>query len=173
MKTKNKTQHPRLGIDIGRVIMAPVKGGKSDSSFLSGDIEQALETPPSPGAIESIARLVEAFKGRVWLVSKAGPNTQRKTWFWLEHHKFYQRTSILSSHVRFCFKRPEKAIHCKEMKINYFIDDRLDVLEHIKYCVENRYLFGEQPRDLVIPSGIKPVINWAITLNRILKDIST
>jgi hypothetical protein len=33
---KNKqTIEPRIGIDIGKVIMSPVLGGKADTSFLS------------------------------------------------------------------------------------------------------------------------------------------
>ena len=109
---KTQTQQQRLGIDIGRVIMSPVTGGKSDTSFLSGNIAQAMATPPSEGAMEGVARLVDAFDGLVWFVSKAGPGNQQKTWLWLEHHNFYQNTGLLPSHVRFCLKRQEKVVHC-------------------------------------------------------------
>lgn len=81
MKTRENTKN-RLGIDIGKVIMSPVIGGKADTSFLSGGIEQAMQTPPSLGAFSNISILVKAFSGRVWLISKAGHNVQRKTILW-------------------------------------------------------------------------------------------
>lgn len=162
----------RLGIDIGRVIMAPVTGGKADTSFLSGGLEQALSTPPSPGAIESVKQLVKAFGGRVWLVSKAGPNVQRKTWLWFEHHDFYRRTGMVPAHVRFCFKREEKAIHCEELKITHFIDDRLDVLDYVKAHVRHRYLFGEQPEEITIPGDVCAVIDWSTATDKILETLA-
>lgn len=33
---------PRIGIDIGKVIMTPVAGGKADTSFLGGSFERAM-----------------------------------------------------------------------------------------------------------------------------------
>ena len=167
-----KIQQLRLGIDIGRVIMSPVSGGKSDTSFLSGGMEQAMATPPSPGAIEGVAHLIEVFNGSVWLVSKAGPSNQRKTWFWLEQYDFYNQTGLLPSHVRFCLERHEKAIHCEKLKISHFIDDRLDVLKFIKHSVEKRYLFGEQPAGLTIPSWVNHVIDWPHAIECIMKDLS-
>ena len=59
MTTKNKKQQHHLGVDIGRVIMAPVRDGQPDTSFLTGTMEQAMQTPPTEGAMEHIARLVD------------------------------------------------------------------------------------------------------------------
>jgi hypothetical protein len=42
-----------------------------------------LATPEMPGAFEAIAALTSQFGGRVWLVSKCGPETQRRTLRWL------------------------------------------------------------------------------------------
>ena len=170
MKT-NTQQILRLGIDIGRVIMSPVSNGKSDTTFLSGTLEESLATPPSPGAMNSVANLVEAFDGLVWLVSKAGPSNQRKTWLWLEQHDFYRKTGLPPSHVRFCLKRQEKAQPCEQLKINYFIDDRLDVLNFIKHCVRKRYLFGEQPSNQSIPPWVNHVIDWPETLKTVMADM--
>jgi len=170
MKT-NTQQKLHLGIDIGRVIMSPVANGKSDTTFLSGTLEQSLATPPSPGAIDSVANLVDAFDGLVWLVSKAGKNTQRKTRLWLEHHDVYRKTGLLRSHLRFCLKRQEKAQHCEQLEISYFIDDRLDVLNFIKHSVRNRYLFGEQPRNLPIPTWVNHVIDWPEILTTVMVDM--
>ena len=76
---KTITRPPHIGIDIGRVIMAPVRDGKADTSFLQGDLARALQTPPSPGAFAGVRRLVEACGGQAWLISKAGPSVQFKT----------------------------------------------------------------------------------------------
>lgn len=166
----NTTNENRLGIDIGRVIMAPVLGGKADTSFLQGGLEQALRTPPSPGAFAAIATLVQACRRQAWLVSKAGPNVQRKTWLWLEHHDFYRHTGIKPGHVYFCLRREDKAAHCAALGITHFVDDRLDVLEHLRGVVGHRYLFGEQPADIAVPQGVVAVIDWARAMERVMAD---
>lgn len=172
MKTQEKTKI-RLGIDIGKVIMSPVVGGKADTSFISGGIEQALRTPPSPGAFSNIPLLVKAFSDQVWLISKAGHNVQRKTRLWLQHHRFYERTGISANRLRFCLKRHEKADHCRAVQITHFVDDRMDVLSHLRGIVPKLYLFGEQPRLKKIPSWVTHTLNWDETLKVILEDIGS
>ncbi|WP_427889308.1 hypothetical protein ACQHIV_38745 [Kribbella sp. GL6] len=129
----------RLGIDIGRVIIA---GGSDagDTSFFSGDTAAMLRTPAVPGAFEAIARLVPLFS-ETWLVSKCGPRIQRRSVDWLLHHRFFERTGIPPAHVRFCLRRPEKAIHCADLGITYFVDDKPDVIAAITPVVPHRYLF--------------------------------
>ena len=63
---------------------------------------------------------------------------------WFDHHRFFERTGIDSRNVRFCLKRPQKALHCREIGITHFIDDRADVLEAMMGVVPNLYLFGPQ-----------------------------
>ena len=64
---------PRIGVDIGRVIIA---GDGPDTSFFNDDY---MEVPPVDGAFDGVARLVRAFAGRVWLVSKCGQKIQQRT----------------------------------------------------------------------------------------------
>lgn len=168
--SKHRNRTPRLGIDIGRVIMAPVKGGKADTSFLSGSLERAMRTPPSPGALEGVAELVEAFQGQAWLISKAGPRVQDKTKHWLRHWHFYRETGLPQNHLRFCLERSQKAGHCKQLCITHFIDDRLDVLEHLKEVVPNLYLFGEQPKLDQVPDWATPVADWRQTTSIVRRD---
>ncbi|HWO24359.1 MAG TPA: hypothetical protein VNO30_36695 [Kofleriaceae bacterium] len=131
--TKTQPPRPILGIDIGRVIIGPVDDhGRADTSFLSGTVERAMQTPPAPGALDSIAQLARAFGGDVWLVSKCGAGVQAKTRRWLAHWRFWDVTGIAPDHLRFCLKRPQKADHCRELAITHFIDDRVDVLEHLR-----------------------------------------
>ena len=53
-------------------------------------------------------------------------------------------TGVPRDHVRFCRKRHEKADHAKEIGLTHFIDDRLDVLEHLRGLVPQLILFGER-----------------------------
>ena len=143
----------RLGIDIGRVIIDG-SSGPGDTSFFSGDIAAMLRTPAVPGAFEAIARLVRLFD-ETWLVSKCGPRVQQRSLEWLAHHRFWERTGVAEGNVRFCLRRPQKAIHCAELGITHFIDDKPDVISAITPVVANRYLFK----------------NWKSTEAAVLRDL--
>ena len=148
---------PSLGIDIGRVIInAADPSGRADTSFLSGSEQAALETPASAGAFEAIADLVTAFDGRVWLVSKCGPRIQRLTLRWLLRQRFYELTGVRQDRVRFCLKRPEKRGHCLAIGATHFVDDRLDVLEHLVDAVPHLYWFGHQSQ-----TSASSAVTWA------------
>lgn len=149
-----------LGIDFGRVIEGGLGADDAtDTSFLDATLEEALATPATPGAFDVIPRLVARFDRRVWIISKCGESTQRKTLAWLEHHDFYQRTGLPRGNVRFCRERTEKAIHCRELSITHMIDDRLDVHEAIRDVVPHLYLFGPQHGD--IPDWVVHTPNWS------------
>lgn len=148
-------QH-RLGVDIGRVIIAgPGAGG--DTAFFTGDESTMLATPEVDGAVDAIARLVERFDGQVWLVSKCGQRVQERTLRWLDAHDFYARTGLPPEHVRFCRKRPEKRDHCRELGLTHFVDDRPDVHEAIRGAVHHQYLFAAGPA----PRGVTATPTWA------------
>lgn len=161
----------KLGIDIGRVIIAPDTGDNADTSFIGGPLAAALATPPYPGMFDVLPELVQLFGGRAWLVSKCGPAVQEKTRRWLEHHAFYQRSGIPADHVRFCLQRPQKADHCRELGITHFIDDRSDVLQHLTGIVPRRYLFGPQRASTAL-AGVTPCIDWPTTLQRVRADLA-
>jgi hypothetical protein len=148
----------RLGIDIGRVIVGPVVGGVADTSFLGSRLEEAMHTPPAEGAFDAIAALVPRFEG-VWLVSKCGPSVQQKSRAWLAHHRFYERTGIPPGNLRFCLARPDKAVHARQLRLTHFVDDRLDVLQHLRGLVRCLFLFGEQKR--AAPDWVTPLPSWA------------
>lgn len=152
------TSH-RIGVDIGRVIIGPVVNGRADTSFLGSRLEDALHTPPAAGAIEGVAALVALTDGQAWLVSKCGPTVQAKTRAWLDHHQFWARTGMPRGHLRFCLKRPDKAVHARELGLTAMIDDRVDVLVHLDGIVRERLLFGEQDRPA--PAWARVVRDWA------------
>ena len=156
----------KLGIDIGRVLITPEEKGKADTSFIGGTLEQALATPPYDGMFDAVPELARRFGHQVWLVSKCGPRVQEKSRRWLEQHRFFERTGIPAGNLRFCLERPQKALHCRELGLTHFIDDRPDVLEHLEGIVPHRYLFGPQRGPGVAP-GVVAVPNWMDALDRV------
>jgi len=130
----------------------------ADTSFLGSSLEEAIASPATPGAFETIPRLVELFEGRVWIISKCGASTQRKTLAWLEHNDFYGRTGVPRGNVRFCRERAEKAAHCRELGVTHMIDDRLEVHQAIRDVVPHRYLFG--PQDGEVPDWVIHTPDW-------------
>ena len=150
---------PRLGVDIGRVIIkGPGTGGGGDTAFFEGDEAAMLATPEFEGAFESIGRLGDLFGGKVWLVSKCGPRVQARTERWLAHHRFFERTGVAPDHVRFCRERHEKRVHAVELGLTHFVDDRADVHEAIRDVVDHQFFFGPQPR--AVPSYGVHVADW-------------
>lgn len=163
----------RLGVDVGRVIIdGSSHPSGDDTAFFKGGLANVLRTPPMARVFEVLPGLVERFEGRVWVISKCGERVQQRTLAWLAHHDFYDRTGIPPESVRFCRERREKAVHCRELGITDFIDDRLDVLEAMRGVVPRLYLFGPQTRPT--PQWVIPVIDWsavdeAIVVSRTLE----
>jgi hypothetical protein len=153
-RAASSPREPRLGVDIGRVIIA---GDGPDTSFVGGSEEDALRAPAIAGAFEALARLRVRFDGRVWLVSKCGARVQARTHAWLDHHRFFEETGIERAHLRFCRARHEKAPICGELRITCFIDDRLDVLDALEGIVTTRLLFGS---NVSSTPGVTAVPDW-------------
>jgi len=147
MNTTAHPREPRLGIDIGRVIInGPAHPRGGDTAFFTGDEATMLATPEMPGAVPAIARLVTRFHGRVWLVSKCGPRVQARTRRWLRGHDFYRRTALPTDHIRFCRTRPDKRTHCQHLGLTHFVDDHPEVHAAILGTVDHQYFFGPQRR---------------------------
>jgi hypothetical protein len=153
------TRQPRLGIDIGRVIIDGPSHPGGDTAFFSGDEATMLATPEMAGAAGAIARLSDRFEGREWLVSKCGPRVQARTLRWLDSRDFWARAGVPASHVRFCRERKEKRGHCTDLGLTHFVDDHPEVHKAIRGAVDFQYFFGPQ-RAPVPPSGVH-VLTWA------------
>lgn len=149
------SQEPRLGVDIGRVL---IHGDGPDTSFVGGTDDDALRTPPLPGALESLARLVELFEGRVWLVSKCGKRVEQRSRAWLAHHDAYARTGLAPERVLFCRDRADKAPLAQKLGLQLFVDDRVDILCSMEGLVAHRFLFGAERSPA---RGLTPVPGWA------------
>ena len=159
----------RLGVDIGRVIIGGgTVPGSSDTQFFSGDTARMLATPAVPAAFDTLARLVPRFT-QVWLISKCGERVQRHTRQWLDHHDFAARTGIPRDNIRFCRKRPDKAIHCADLGITHFVDDKLDVHQALHGLVAHRYLFG--PQRTPPPTWVQHTLTWPAVETAILRSL--
>jgi hypothetical protein len=151
----------KLGIDVGRVLISPGDESRPDTSFIGGSHENALRTPPYPGMFDTLPGIVARFAPHVWIVSKCGARVQQRTRDWFEHHRFFARTGIDPANVRFCLERPQKALHCAELGITHFVDDRVDVLQAMRGVVRERILFGPQRRSPDAREGLRHVAGWS------------
>lgn len=161
----------KLGIDVGRVLITPGDDSRPDTSFIGGSLEDALGTPPYEGMFDVVPELVERFAGQVWIVSKCGPRIQQRTLQWFDRHRFFERTGIDPANVRFCLKRPEKAVHCRELGITHFIDDRADVLQPMIGTVPQLLLFGPQ-RERHVSVSFRHVRDWPAVARALLPETS-
>lgn len=157
-------REPRLGVDIGRVLIAGPERGPDgtlpgDTSFFDGDEAEMLATPEVEGAVGALARLVALFEGRVWLVSKCGPETQARTERWLEAHEIHRRTGLPRANVRYCPARPDKRGHCMDLELTHFVDDHPEVHEVIRGVVDHQYAFG--PQQEAVPAHVHHTPTWA------------
>ncbi len=159
MNRNQRPREPRLGIDIGRVIINGPAHPGGDTAFFQGDEATMLATPEMPGAVESIARLVRLLNGRVWLVSKCGPRVESRTRQWLAGHDFYRRTALPPEHVRFCRARADKRVHCEELALTHFVDDHPEVHAALRGAVDYQYFFG--PQTAPVPGYGIHVRTWA------------
>lgn len=132
-----KKEH--LGVDIGNVIINHRLTDKNDETLH----EERYSTIPSvENACESLKKLNdEKFHGEIFLISKCTPWAQEKILAWLKDNDFYAKTGIKPENVFFCRERHEKEKICRTNNINYFIDDRLEVLSHLVGKIPHLFLF--------------------------------
>lgn len=150
-----------LGVDVGGVLVDRVAEG-SDTSFFG---DHPMDIPQVDGAFDEIASLARnVFDYRVHIVSKAGPKIAGLTREWLGRTRFFEITGISAANVWFVRKRPEKDPICRRLGVTHFVDDRLDVLQHLD-SVEHRYLFtgglGANPSPVDPPRWASLTKTWA------------
>jgi hypothetical protein len=119
------------------VIIQPADDDE-DTSFFGANY---LRTPEVPDAFDALATLRETvFGDAVWIVSKCGETTERRTREWLAEHDFHRRTGIPTDRLRFCRERADKAPIAADLELTHFVDDRLEVLGYLT-TVSHRFLF--------------------------------
>jgi hypothetical protein len=164
---------PALGVDVGGVIVH-LAGDETGASLLG---DRPLEAREVPGSLESLHLLqTGAFRGQVFIVSKAGPNVQERTRAWFEHIRFHEQTGIPEHHLHFARHDADKAVVCERLGITYFVDDSIAVLSHLDPVV-HRYLFtGGQRSDAAPPAPrawAMPTDNWAELTQLLLASVAS
>jgi hypothetical protein len=127
-----------LGVDFGGVI---VEAAAADTSRLPCGGYSPVR--PVSGATAALAEMARLFEGRVWVISKASPGTERWTGSWLASHAFYEATRIPVEHVLFVRESSGKRDACERIGIIHYVDDRLKILRLLTGAVEHLYLFGD------------------------------
>lgn len=102
---------PNLGIDIGNVL-------------------RTIEIDILPNAFEVIERLQYKFNN-IYIISRVNDSQRERALRWFETSDIFNRTGIIKENVYFCFDRRDKAVFVRGLNIDYFIDDRADVLRHL------------------------------------------
>lgn len=157
-----------LGLDIGNVLVV------GDTEKMKEN-EYNLNRKPIQDSFEVVARLLASDKFRkenVFIVSACFPNMERKSRAWLRYKKFSELTGVPECNWYFVRHRSDKAPICRALGINYFVDDKLDVLDRIHAEVHNTNLFAFQPTKVLNPDQEKyiTVVNSFLELESKIKD---
>ena len=146
---------------------APAASATGASLLWGSALRSELRKPNAKSLPEQgKARLAPCFE-QVWPVSKCGERVQRRTRQWLDHHDFAALTGIPREHIRFCPKRPDKALHCADLGITHFVVDKLDVHRALRGVVAHRYLFG--PQRTPPPTWVRHTLTWAAVETEIMR----
>lgn len=159
-----------LGLDVGGVLVDRV-AQDSDTSFFG---DRPMETPAVTGAFDAIPTLLALFDHRVHIVSKAGPRIAELTRRWLGWHGALGAGGIDPANVHFVQRRPDKHPVCERLGVTHFVDDRVDVLQHL-VTVDRRYLFtgglGEHEPPRSVPGGVIVVDVWPRLVGLLERDL--
>lgn len=130
---------PRVGIDIGRVIVGddPLDHTRS---LLS---KNYLEAPEVTSAISAIGELCMSPNWeQIHLISRCSELVQGRTEQWLKHHRFFELTGLPPENVHFCRTSEDKAVLARRFYLSHFVDDQIKNLEVLPAITTNRILFN-------------------------------
>jgi hypothetical protein len=165
-----------IGCDIGNVISgSDTDTPESQNRMFTPDF---LDTPVVDGAIETLAWLrSRADVATVRLLSKCGPEVERKTRLWLDHVRFAERTGIPTDeeHLTFCRRRKDKAGIVRAWGLTHFIDDREDILVPMLGLprIKRLYLFRPDRPHAARDPLIRPVSSWAELRSDVEREFPT
>jgi hypothetical protein len=166
MKPRTPRRSDVLGVDIGGVIIDRAND-RSDTSFFGEDFPR---TTPVPGAFTALRQLNRRSAGRVFLVSKCGTGTERRTRRWLRYHRFRTATRIPTRNLRFCRERREKVGKCRDLGVTHFVDDRLEILG-LPEDVAHRFLLNPSLEEVQRYEGYLPRVRRVASWGELLRAI--
>lgn len=132
----------KIGIDIGGVIIDRAANDGTDTSLFGPNYLKAKDVDWAISSIGLLNRKDDVFKDNVFVVSKCGANIERKSREWLDHCRFHEVTGVPKEHLHFCRDRRDKAPIAQKLGLTHFVDDKLEVLSHMKGIVKHRILFS-------------------------------
>lgn len=144
--------------------------GTTPEFFQSGDYSTI---PEVAGAFEALRYLnVEKFPGCAFVVYNATNVANQKIMSWLSAKRFFERTGIFPEKVTRTEHGRNKWSICERYAATHFIDDRLEVLQHLVGKVSNLLLFrpqlGEIERYKASLPYVRPYVSW----EQILYDLT-
>lgn len=159
----------KIGIDLGNVIIDHVGFGTTTEYFISGDYNLI---PPVKDSLFALSQLnKDRFKDNVFVIYNATDIADNKIISWLDSHNFFYITGIEVNKVIRSKKGRDKLSACIENAINYFVDDRLEVLGNLYPHVQNLFLLGGQSEEILrfqeSIKKVKVVSDW----NSLLKQL--
>ena len=159
----------RIGIDFSGVIVRNRKLVRDEDTGLAGSDKAAVA---QDGVFDAIHEIISICDGGVWIISKAGPRMQARTRAWLDTVDFFSHTGLDADHVRFCLKRQEKEVICRELEISHFVDDHVHVMQILRHTVPHLYFFAAQGRERFCPPWATSVSNWAEVMELLTSSLS-
>ncbi len=148
-----------IGLDIGKVITDGRRDDPEDTSFFGDNF---LKTPMVDDTLDSVHRIIQHFgKKRTFVISRCGAKTAGKSMWWLDSKGFFAPDMLDIRNVRFCRERQDKAPIAAELGLDFFIDDKADVLLPMQ-TVGTRILFG--PQSQRPPSSLYYAETWGDAL---------
>ena len=158
-----------LGVDIGNVIINHRLTDKSDTTLHE---ERYSTIVAAEGVFDAIKKLNdEKFHENIFLISKCTEWAQEKILAWLEDNEFYSKTGVKKEKIFFCKERSEKDRICKDNNINYFVDDRLEVLSHMTETVPNLFLYQPKQEEVDAFKEFLPKVTRVESWEEILEKI--
>lgn len=84
-------------------------------------------------AVKSIKLVIEKYgKENVYIISKAKEKYIKINKNRLDEYDFYEKTRFLKSNLFFCNEYIDKSRICKNLKIDYMVDDSLKVIKFLQ-----------------------------------------
>jgi hypothetical protein len=143
----------KIGIDVGGVLR---------SRLGIDDLETYLATPPNTDALAVVQWIVATFgKKNTYIVSRCPEEKEQAILVWLDQHGFMTEALLDPANIFFCRERAEKAPIVQSLGINYFIDDRAEVLAEMKDIVDHRLQLSiAEPADSTTDATILTFNRW-------------
>lgn len=159
----------KIGIDLGNVIIDHVGFGTTAEYFATGDYNLI---PPVKDSLFALSQLnKKKFENNVFVIYNATDIADNKIISWLNSHNFFYITGIEANKVIRSKKGRDKLQACIENEINYFVDDRLEVLGNLHPHVQNLFLLGGQSEEILQFQEIIKKVNVVSDWDSLLKQL--